>query len=155
MQENTNRAIAYNSLVIYGKMAINTICALLTTRFALQALGVVDFGLYSLLGGIISFVAIFNTIMLSTSNRFIAVAIGKGDTLEINKQFNVNLVVHVSIAILVLLLAYPIGNWYIPRYVNYTGDMSIAMIVYMVSIFGVSLSFVGVPYNGLLKLLFS
>lgn len=131
-------------------MAITTICALLTTRFALQALGVVDFGLYAVLGGIISFISIFNTIMLSTSNRFIAVAIGKGNIDEANKQFNVNLIVHVAIALFALLIAYPVGEWYIPRYVNYDGPISNAMMVYLVSIVGCVFSFVGVPYNGLL-----
>ncbi len=150
MQENTNKAIAFNSVILYGKMAITTVCALLTTRFALQALGVVDYGLYAVLGGIISFISIFNTIMLSTSNRFIAVAIGKGDIVEVNTQFNVNLSVHVLIAIAALLIAYPIGIWYIPRYVNYDGPLSNAMMVYLISIFGSICSFIGVPYNGLL-----
>ncbi len=150
MLENTNKAIAYNSIILYIKMIVNTICALLTTRFALQALGVVDFGLYAVLGGIISFIGIFNTIMLSTSNRFIAVAIGKGDIEEINSQFNVNLVVHVAIALIALLIALPIGEWYIPRFVNYDGALSNAMMVFFVSIVGSIFSFVGVPYNGLL-----
>lgn len=150
MQENTNKALAYNSLILYGKMAIITICALLTTRYALQALGVVDYGLYAVLGGIISFIGIFNTIMVSTSNRFIAVAIGKGNLDEANRQFNVNLFVHIGIAILVLIIAYPIGEWYIPRYVNYEGPMENAMMVYMISVLGSILSFIGVPYNGLL-----
>lgn len=150
MQENTNRAIAYNSVILYGKMVINTICALLTTRFALQALGVTDYGLYSLLGSIISFISIFNTIMVSTSNRFIAVAIGKGDRGQANRQFNIIFVIHLAIAIGVLLLAYPLGEWYIPKYVNYEGPLSNAMMVYAVSIAGSILSFVGVPYNGLL-----
>ena len=150
MQENTNKAIAFNSLVLYAKMGITTVCALLTTRFALKALGFVDFGLYAVLGGIISFISIFNTIMLSTSNRFIAVAIGKGNVNEANKQFNVNLLVHVAIAILALIIAYPVGAWYIPRYVNYDGPLSNAMMVYVISIIGSIISFVAVPYNGLL-----
>lgn len=88
MKENTNKAIAINTAVLYAKMGITTVCALLTTRYALQALGNIDFGLYSVLGGIISFIAIFNTIMLSTSNRFIAVSIGKGNIKDANLQFN-------------------------------------------------------------------
>ena len=102
--ENTNKAIAYNSVVLYCRMAITTGCALLTTRYALQALGMVDYGLYSVMGGIISFIAVFNTIMLSTSNRYIAVAIGKGDASGVNRQFNVNLIIHIAIAVLSLLI---------------------------------------------------
>ncbi len=150
MQENTNKAIAFNSAILYGKTIINTLCALLTTRFALQALGVIDYGLYAVLGGIISFIGIFNTIMVSTSNRFIAVAIGKGDEEEANQQFNVNLIIHIGVALLALLVAFPIGDWYIPRYVNYDGSLENAIMVYSVSVVGSILSFIGVPYNGLL-----
>ena len=150
MQENTNKAIAVNTIVLYGKMAITTICALLTTRFALLALGNTDFGLYSVLGGIISFVAIFNTIMLSTSNRFIAVAVGKGDIEEANKQFNVCLAIHFFIAIITIIVAIPIGDWYVHKFVNYDGDIELAQMVYNISIIGSVLSFIGVPYNGLL-----
>ncbi len=150
MKENTNKAIAYNSLILYVKMAISIVCGFLTTRFALQALGVVDYGLYAVLGSIISFIAIFNTIMVSSSNRFIAVALGKGDSEEVNNQFNVNFVIHIVIAVFAMLVAIPIGEWYIPRYVNYDGPLSNAMMVYVISVVCSIISFVSVPYNGLL-----
>lgn len=150
MKENTNKAIAYNSLILYAKMGITTICALLTTRFGLKALGVVDYGLFALLGGIISFMAVLNHIMMATSNRFIAVALGKGNVDEANRQFNVNLSIHIAVALLVLIIAYPVGDWYIHRYVNYDGPISNAMMVYCISVVGSAIGFVKVPYTGLL-----
>ena len=150
MQENTNKAIAINSVILYVKMAVTTLCSLFTTRFALQALGVDDFGLFSVVGGVISFVAVVNTIMLSTTNRFIAVAIGKGDDTEVNKVFNVCLVVHIAIAILTAVIAFPVGDWYIHRFVNYNGPIENALMVYRLCILGSILAFVSVPYNGLL-----
>ena len=113
MAENTNKAIAINSIINYAKMGINTILALFTTRFALQALGVIDYGLFSVLGSIISFIGIFNASMLSTCNRFIAVAIGRGDSAEINKQFNVNLVIFIVLAVMMTVIAFPLGEWYV------------------------------------------
>lgn len=150
MKENTNKSIAINSIILYIKLLIITITGLLTTRFALQALGVIDYGLFSVVGGIISFVGIFNTVMLSVSNRFISVEIGKGDIKSINEQFNINLFIHVAIAILTLLLAIPLGDWYIYKYVNYAGDISNAISVFHYSVIGAIISFVGVPYNGVL-----
>lgn len=150
MRENTNKAIAINSVILYIKMAVMVICSVFTTRFSLQALGVVDFGLYSVLGGIISFMVIFNTIMVSTSHRFMAVAIGKGDTLESAKQFNVNLLVHVGITVATLFISLPVGNWYIANYINYDGDISKAVTIFDISVCASALSFIGVPYNALL-----
>lgn len=150
MQENSNKLIFVNSLILYVRLGLITICSLFTTRFALKALGVVDYGLFSVLGSIITFIGIFNTIMLSTSNRFITVAIGRGDNRDVNKTFNVNLLIHILIAISTLILAIPIGLWYIHNFINYDGTVDNAIIVYIITILGSVLSFVGVPYNGLL-----
>ena len=91
IQENTNRLIAYNSLILYARMVVTSSCTLFITRFSLQALGVVDYGLFSLLGGLIAFISILNNIMVLSSNRFLAVAIGRDDANVANKQFNFNL----------------------------------------------------------------
>lgn len=150
MKENTNKAIVYNSIILYFRLAITTICSLLTTRFALKALGVVDYGLFSILGGIISFIAVVNTIMAGTTRRFIAVAIGKQNIEEANEQFNVNLIIQVVAAIIVLLIAIPIGRWYIFNHINYDGSLNVAYYVFCFSVIGSVLSFAGVAYNGLL-----
>lgn len=150
MKENTNKAIAINSIILYAKLFVMTICGLLTTRFALQALGVNDFGLFSVLGSIISFIAIFNTVMISTSNRFISVAIGKGHSKYINEQFNICIVIHIAIALFTLFLAIPLGDLYIYKHLNYSGDIDTAVDVFHFTVIGSIISFVGVPYNGLL-----
>lgn len=150
MLENTNKAIFVNTIISYARLIVTAIAGLFTTRFALQALGVDDFGLFSVIGGIIAFIAIINTIMLSTSNRFIAVAIGKGNEDEINEQFNVNLMIHVCIGLLIAVSAFPIGEWYIHRYIHYAGDIDTVVTVFNITIIGSIVSFIGVPYNGLL-----
>lgn len=148
--ENTNKAIAINTIILYVRLGITLVCGLLTTRFALQALGVVDFGLISVVASIIIFINIVNTTMLGSSNRFIAAAIGRGDVDDINKTFNVNLVIHLFIAILTLLVALPIGYWYIHHFVNYDGPISNAWMVFLISIIGSVISFIGVPYHGVM-----
>lgn len=151
IQENTDKAIAKNTAVLYAKLVITAVCGFLTTRFALQALGVIDFGLFSILGSIISFVAILNTIMVSTTNRYIAVALGKGDSQQANTQFNVCLLFHLIIAIISALVAYPLGFWYIHNALHYDGNISNALFVYNVTVTASIFSFFSVPYSGLLS----
>lgn len=151
IQENTNKAIAKNTAVLYAKLIITAVCGFLTTRFALQALGVVDFGLFSILGSIISFVAILNTIMVSTTNRYIAVALGKGNVQQANTQFNVCLMFHLVIAVISALVAYPVGSWYIHNALHYDGDISNALYVYNVTVTASIISFYSVPFSGLLS----
>lgn len=150
MQENSNKAIVVNSVILITKLCLNTVCSLLTTRFALKALGINDFGLFSLLGSVISFIAIFNTIMVATSNRYISVAIGKGNVKAVNEQFNICLVIHVFIAIACLIIAIPLGDFYIHNYLNYSGEISKAIDVFHITIVGSILSFISVPFHGLL-----
>ena len=147
---NNNKTIAVNSVILYCRLVLNTITSLLATRFALQALGVVDFGLFTVIGSVISFIAVFNTIMVSTSNRYIAVAIGRGNNDEVNEQFSVNLIIHICIAIFTAIIALPVGEWYINNYLNFDGDVSLALIVYRITIIGSIISFISVPFNGLL-----
>lgn len=150
MKENTNSAIVYNSIALYIRLLITSICGLATTRFALQALGANDYGLFSVIGGIISFIAIINTIMSGTSNRFIATAIGKGDMNEANRTFNVNFIIHFVIALGILFVSIPIGDWYIYNYVHYDGDLRLVVQVFRFTIIGSVVSIIGVPFNGLL-----
>ncbi len=150
MSSNDNKKIAINSLILYIRLFIVSVCSLFTTRYALKALGTDDYGLFSVVGSIIVFMAIINTIMVSTSTRFITVALGRGDIEEVNKQFNVNLIIHIVIAVVTILLALPLGELYIHKFINYGGDISNAIMVYRISIISSVISFIGVPYNGLL-----
>ena len=150
MQENTNKSIAVNSLILYIRLAIISVSGLLYTRFSLQALGISDYGLYSVIACIITFISIINTIMVTTSNRFIAITNGKNDQEEVCRQFNVNLVIHMLIALLTIVVALPLGHWYIVHHVTYDGDMHTVHTIFNVSIIAAAMSFIGVPYNGLL-----
>ena len=150
IQENTNKAIIYNTLILYVKLLVNTITSLLATRFTLKAMGADDFGLFAVLGGIISIISILNTIMVSTSNRFISVAIGKNVISETNAIFNVNLLIHIAIAVITLIVALPIGHIYVNKFLNYDGDLNTALIIMYISIIGSVISFVSVPHSGLL-----
>ena len=150
IQENTNKALVYNTVILYIKLLVNTVTSLLATRFTLKAMGADDFGLFAVLGGIISIISILNTIMVSTSNRFISVAIGKNVISETNAIFNVNLLIHIAIAVITLIIALPIGHIYVNNFLNYDGDLDIALIIMYISIVGSVISFISVPHSGLL-----
>lgn len=145
-----NKKIIKNSLILYSRLIIVSVCSLFTTRYALKALGSNDFGLFSVVGSVIVFMTVINTIMVSTSTRFITVALGKGDMYDVNKQFNINLIIHVVIAVATIVIALPLGEIYIHKFINYNGDISNAIMVFRISLISAAISFIGVPYNGLL-----
>ena len=147
---SSNKTLLQNTIFLYVRLFVTSICQLLITRYALKALGADDFGLFSIVGSIIIFIGIINTIMVSTSNRFLAVSIGKGYETGVNQTFNVSLVIHIVIAVITAVLALPLGELYINSFVNYNGSIENAIWVYRIIIVGSILSFISVPYHGLL-----
>ncbi len=149
MKENSNKILVYNTIVLYGRLVITLFCGLFSTRYALQALGANDYGLYSVVASIIIFASIVNTSLLSACNRFLASAIGEGIMKKINETFNVSLIIHVILVVLFLLFS-PIGHLYILNCVNYSGNIDVAVKVFYISVFGSAISVLGVPFNSIL-----
>ena len=82
-----NNLIFKNSAILYFRLIVTSIISLISSRFILEALGEADFGLYSVVGGIVVLMAFLNSVMMATTNRFIAFEIGKGINGSINKVF--------------------------------------------------------------------
>lgn len=149
--ESNNKLILSNSVILYIRLIIISLVGLIVMRVILKALGVEDFGIYAVVGGIVALVGFVNTVMLTATNRFIACELGRGDLTNINKIFNVSLLIHLAIAFIVLILAKVIGEWYINHYLKIPeGKLSITLWVFRYSVLGSVISFIGVPYNGLI-----
>ena len=76
---NDNRKIILNTAILYVKLVFSVLIGLYTSRVILLALGVADYGLYAVVGGVVSLMNFFGTTMLSTSYRFLAIEMGKGE----------------------------------------------------------------------------
>lgn len=146
-----NRRIAKNSAILYVRLIITTIVGLFSSRIVLQSLGASDFGLYSVVGGIVVMINLLNTAMVSTSYRFIAFEIGKGDVSGINRVLNISFVIHVCLALVVVLLAETLGSYYIHNFLNVPADrVPDAMFVFRLSVLATVFSIVSIPFQGLL-----
>ena len=80
-----NKRIVVNTGIIYGKLVITTVIGLLASRYILLSLGSSDFGLYSVVGGIVTFLNVIGVTMVSTSYRFLAVGLGSGDSIRLGQ----------------------------------------------------------------------
>lgn len=154
-----NKRIAKNTLVIYGQLMLKMFLGLYTSRLALEALGVSDFGLYSVVGGVIALFTIISSPLSSTTVRFINVERGKLDG-NLNRVFNVCNVLHLLMALLLFLLFEVGGVYYIHHFLNVdAGRETDAMFVYQVSVAACCLGIVNVPFSSLFnaeeKFLFS
>lgn len=144
---SNNKRIAKNTLIVYIRLFVVTVVGLLTSRFVLQALGISDYGLYNVVGGVIALFAVIAGSMSSTTIRFLNIEIGKKDG-NPNKIFNICQITHIAFAIIVLLLAESIGIFYILNYLNVApGKEDDAMFVFQVSTIVACIGIINVPYQ--------
>lgn len=132
-------------------MFVIIIIGLYSSRLVLSALGSIDYGIYSVVGGIVLLMGFFNTVMVTSSHRFIALEIGQGDDNSINRVFSVSLVIHFIIALLTLFLAETCGLYYIYNYLNIPVDrISDAVFVFQFSLLVTLVSIISIPYQAYL-----
>ena len=109
---SSNKRIAINTAVIYLRLAIVTVVSLLTTRYVLQILGAADYGLFNVVASVITMLNCISAAMYTTTRRFINVEMGKPNG-NLNKIFNISLILHIGFALLILLICESLGIWYI------------------------------------------
>lgn len=156
---NDNKRIAKNTLIIYINLFLNMLIGLISSRLVLQALGVSDFGLYHVVGGVALLLAFISGALSSTTYRFVNVEMGKPDG-DINRIFNVCRLLHIAIAVIIFLLLEIGGVWYINHYLNVDpGKEGDAMFVFQIAAVMMALGLMNVPYSSLFnateKFLFS
>ena len=144
-----NKRIAKNTLVIYGQMILKMFLGLYTSRLALEALGVSDFGLNSVVGGVVVLFTFISTSLSGTTIRFINVERGKPNG-DLNRIFNVCNVLHIVMAILLFVLLEVGGVYYIHHYLNVDpGKESDAMFVFQFSTIMCCLGIINTPFSSL------
>ncbi|MCQ2256413.1 MAG: oligosaccharide flippase family protein [Bacteroidaceae bacterium] len=148
MPESSSKTIAKNALYLYIRTLITTLVGILTSRIVLQTLGVEDYGLYSVVGGVVGLFGFINGSMCSTTSRFITFDLGRGDIKKTNDTFCTAMLVHISIAVFVLILAETVGLWFLcNKVVVPEGRMHAAHWVYQLSILSALLGITQVPYD--------
>jgi O-antigen/teichoic acid export membrane protein len=98
------KRVALNTIFLYIKMLISMIISLISTRLILGALGIEDYGIFSLIAGIIAMLSFLNAAMTMSTQRFLSYYLGAG---QIDKQkaiFNNSVALHLMIGVFVILL---------------------------------------------------
>ena len=98
------RKVAKNTIYLYIRMMLTMFVSLYTSRLIFQALGVVDYGVMNVVGGVLGLFTFFNGTLTSGTQRFMSIAIGRGDIEETKRVFSATLTIHVIIAIIVCTL---------------------------------------------------
>ena len=109
MPSANDKRIAKNTLYLYGRMLLTIFVSLYTSRVVLDVLGASDFGIYSVVGGIVVILGFLNGTMSGATSRFISYELGAGDKDKLRRTFSAALTVHAVIALAVVVLAETVG----------------------------------------------
>lgn len=149
-QEN-NKRIAKNTIVLYVRMIFVLLVALYTSRVLLDVLGVEDYGVYNVVGGVVTMLGFFNGAMVSSTQRFFSFAIGQEDIEQLNRNYSTILLIQGGLALLVIVLAETVGLWFVRTYLVIPPErMSAALWVYHFAVFSFVLSMLQVPFTALI-----
>ncbi|MBR5298456.1 MAG: lipopolysaccharide biosynthesis protein, partial [Parabacteroides sp.] len=140
--------IVRNTLMLYIRMFFNILIALITSRLILDVLGIVDYGIYNVVGGVVVLFTFLNSAMASSTQRFLTFEIGKGNQQRLRNIFSTSIFIHILISCLVLILAETIGLWLFYNKLIIPNDrLYAAMWVYQLSVCSCLVSIMSVPYN--------
>lgn len=143
-----NKRIAKNTLMLYIRMLFMMGVSLFTSRVILQTLGVEDFGIFSVVGGIITMFSFINGGMVNATQRFITFEIGKGNLENLKSVFSTSLQIHALISLLIVILGETVGLWFLyEKMVIPESRMVAALWVYQCSIILCVVNIMSIPYN--------
>lgn len=113
----------------------------------MEQLGIENFGIYNLVGGIVGFLAMLNGSMTSATQRFLAIELGSGDTDGYNKVFSMLLTIFIALSILLMIIAIAIGPWLINDFIVIPDEKrSVAIWVYYFTVVTFFVSLIAIPY---------
>lgn len=151
MTSENNKRIARNTMMLYFRMLLILGVSLYTVRVVLNTLGTVDYGLYNVVGGIVTLFAFLSGTMSSASQRFFSFDLGKKNYDQLKKTFSMTIVIYVMIAAVILILAETIGLWFLNTQMNIPPErMSAANWVYQFSVLALMMSIFTIPYNAVI-----
>ena len=100
-------------MFLYVRMLISMAVQLYTSRVILDALGASDYGLYNVVGGMVTMFSFMSNTMSTAAQRFMSYAIGKNDENDLRNTFVTSNILLWGIALIVLVLVETIGLWFL------------------------------------------
>lgn len=151
MISTNNHTIVKNTILLYARMLFMLVIGLYTSRVLLTTLGVEDFGLYNVVGGVIILTNVLTVSVSSAGIRFITYYLGKDDLGSMKNLFGNLLTVYITLAVIVLFLGETIGLWLVMEKLSIPAERYVAcMWVYQLSIAAAMINIVSLPYNSII-----
>lgn len=138
-------------MILYVRMLLTAGISLYTIRVLLNTLGVNDFGLYNVVGGVVGLLAFLPGSMASATQRYFSYALGEDNKEKLKKIFTVNCSVYLALAVVALLVLETAGGWFITEYVRIASErFPVALTLYRVSIWTFVVGLLTSPFRAVI-----
>lgn len=146
----SNRIIA-NTLAQYIRTILNVLLSLYSARLVLDYLGVEDYGIYTLVAGVVSLLSFLTNSLISSTQRFLSYNQGKGDLENMKGVFSNSLLLHIILGLLIALVLESFTSFLFSGFLNIpVGREKVAEFIYQLVVVMVYISFMSAPYRALL-----
>ncbi len=143
-----NKRIAKNTLMLYFRMLLMMGVTLYTSRVVLEVLGIEDYGIYNVVGGVVAMFTMISGSLSAAISRFITFELGQGDQEKLNQIFSASLVIQIIISAIIFILAETVGLWFIQNKMQIPeGRMVATQWVLHFSLATLVINLISVPYN--------
>ncbi len=143
-----NRRIAKNTTMLYGRMGLMMIISFFTARITLEALGVVNYGINNVVGGLVSMFSLISGSLTASTSRFITFGLGAGDKERLNRIFITSVNIQILLAVIVVLAIETIGVWFLNNKMVIPADrLTAAHWVLQCSAINFAVGLLSLPYN--------
>lgn len=147
-QTEKTKRIAKNAVLLYIRMVVTLIITLFTSRIVLKSLGFDDFGLYNVIGGVVTLFAFLRSSMSSSTQRFLAYEMGSSTADNLRHVFCVCLTTHILLTLVLFALAETIGLWFLNTHINIpVGREEAANWIYQFAVLSLCMNMVSLPYD--------
>lgn len=144
---SNNKRLAKNTIFLYFRMMLILVIGLYTSRVVLRTLGISDYGLYNVVGGVVTMFSFLNGPLSTSTQRYLNYEIGKGDVEKVKRVFSNALLIHGLLALCIPLLAETVGLWFVINKLNVEpGREFAAFWVYQFSILAAVIQIIQLPF---------
>lgn len=144
----SNKRIAKNTALLYVRMLFTMCIGFYTSRIILDALGIVNYGIYNVVGGIVTTLSVLNGSMAGATQRWITFALGKENLDYLKKVFSIGVSAQVIIAVIFFLIVQTLGLWYLFNYAVIPADrFNASFWVFQISAITMTLEIINVPFT--------
>lgn len=143
-----NGRIAKNTILLYFRTILIMLVSIYTSRVVLKALGVVDFGVYQAVGGVVAMFSVISGALSNAISRYITFGLGKGDLDELNRVFSTSVNIQLLLSLIIVCFAEIIGVWFLNNKMSIPAErLTAANWVFQFALLSFVLNLVSVPFN--------